>query len=215
MSAKAVEASSPLTSDAFSVNQMLDLFFVWGDRFELSNLCSQPVSDCAFGIFEVSQAIVRVESESLIVERNVPAGDLLVAAIWRNELHQNTFAARHQRFAPLMVYTRGGVFENELRPPWGTGATTVPSVFQESKFRFQQGQNVAIVVSHVRRPPLVVEVQARLESKTGPPLSRDALAEKSGPYGSSLKDLRRGRAKTNLLLYDLIVRTGQDAPQTT
>jgi len=129
---------------------VLDPFLAWSDCFELVNLSSQPVSDCGFAFFEVSQAIVRVERESLLVERNVPAGDLLVATIWRNKVHQDTFAARQQRFAPLMVYTRAGVFEYELRPPWGAGTTAVSSVFQESKFRFQHGQNVAIVVSHLR-----------------------------------------------------------------
>jgi hypothetical protein len=108
---------------------MLDLFFEWGDRFELVNPFSQPVSDCGFGFFECSQTIVRVESESLIIERDVPAGDSLAAAIGRNKVHQETFAARRWMVAFLMVHASGGVFKDELRSPWRAGTVPVSSVF--------------------------------------------------------------------------------------
>ena len=106
----------------------------WDFRaFEQTDFLPQPLDQ---GILEFpprSRAIERIDRFTVVVERDVTAGNFLFATFRRHQLHQNTFRTWFPGLSSIEVQARGRILKDEARTPRGgrkIPVSTVPDEFE-------------------------------------------------------------------------------------
>jgi hypothetical protein len=94
----------------------------------------QPLSECRLQLFLRSRPVEAIDRGSTIVQLNVAARNISVAAILRYQLREQAIAAWLGRLRWIKIQTTRRILKYELRPPRRSRGMAISACFQKIQF---------------------------------------------------------------------------------
>ena len=119
---------------------------------ERSDRAFEPVREDEFEFLLRPVPVEPINGPTIAGDRNVTAGDLLNAKIFRDKLQNRAVIARFRGVRRIKIQASRRVLEDELRPPRRPRGFPISPLLEKSQLFFQNAEQVVSIGSHRNYP---------------------------------------------------------------